>query len=157
MNKSHLLRILVAVHVLLTFASVGAEGFFGWTLPPVLADYSHSQFAGSPFSSPGGVLRLALLWTTSCLAFAAWISLVVFWRGARRLYVVSYALGLLLTLFSGAQVDTSVGAMFRELSAVVGGVIFGLVYFSDLARRFERAPAERTVSIGTALGARSEA
>jgi hypothetical protein len=36
MNKRHLLWILVAVNVLLTFASVGAEGFFGWTLPPVL-------------------------------------------------------------------------------------------------------------------------
>jgi hypothetical protein len=153
MNKRHLLWILVAVNVLLTFASVGAEGFFGWTLPPVLKEYSHTQFTASPFSNPGSVLRLFLLVTTSLAAFAAWVSLVFFWRGARRLYIASWVLSTLLTLVSGARVDTSLGAMFGELSAVVGGVILGLVYFSDLARLFERAPATRTVSAGTNLGA----
>ena len=154
MNKSHLLWIMVGVNVLLTFASVGADAFFGWTLPPVLAEYSHSRFAASPFSSPDSVFRLLLLLTTSCIAFAAWIGLVLFWRGARRLYVISWVLGVLLVLFSGARVDTSIGAMFGELSAVAGGVIFGLVYFSDLARRFERAPAERAVPTAPGLGAR---
>jgi hypothetical protein len=148
MKKSHLLWMLVAVQVLLTFASAGAEGFFGWTLPPVLADYSHSEFVASPFANPASVFRLILLWGTTCIAFAAWFSLVVFWRGARRLYIVSNALGVLLILFSGARVDTSVSAMFREMSAVVGGVIFGLIYFSDLSRRFERVPGERGVPVG---------
>ncbi len=152
MNKRHLLWILVALHVLLTFASVGSEGFFGWTLPPLLAEYSHARFATSPFSSPTSVLRFLFLLTTSCVAFAAWIGLVTFWRGARRLYVVSCVLGALLILFSGARAETSVGAMFGEMSAIVGGVIIGLVYFSELARRFERVPADRAVPIGTALG-----
>jgi hypothetical protein len=152
-NKRNLLWILVAIQVLLTFASVGAQGFFGWTLPPVLAEYSHSQFAASPFSSPGSVFQLLLLVITSLAAFTAWIGLVFFWRGARRLYIVSWMLGTLLTLFSGARVDTSLGAAFGELSALVGGVIFGLIYFSDLARRFERTPAERAVPVGTSLGA----
>jgi len=152
MNKRHLLWILVAVQVLLTFASVGSEGFFGWTLPPVLSEYSRSQFAASPFSSPASMARLVLLVVTSCAAFAAWIGLACFWRGARRLYVVSWVLGTLLILTSGARVDTSMSAMFSELSALVGGVIFGLIYFSELARRFERAPAERPVPIGADLG-----
>ena len=154
MNKRHLLWILVAVQVLLTFASVGAEGFFGWTLPPVLSEYSHSRFAASPLSSPASVFRLLVLLTTSCFAFAGWIGLVVLWRGARRLYVASMVLGTLLILWSGARVETSVGAMFGEMSAVVGGVIIGLVYFSDLARRFERPPVERAVSVGMSAGAR---
>jgi hypothetical protein len=153
MKKSHLLWMLVAVQVLLTFASAGAEGFFGWTLPSVLAEYSHSRFVSSPLASPAGVFRLFMLWTATCFAFASWISLVAFWRGARRLYIVSTALGVLLILCSGARVDTSVSAMFREMSAVVGGVIFGLIYFSDLARRFERAPADRAVAIGVGVGA----
>jgi hypothetical protein len=150
MHKTRLLWILVGVQVLLTFASVGADAFFGWTFPSALREYSHARFAASPFASPGSVFRLFLLLTTSCVAFAAWIALVCFWRGARRLYVASYVLGMLLTLFSGARVDTSVGAMFGEMSAVVGGVIFGLIYFSDLARRFERAPADSAISIVTA-------
>ena len=33
MNKSRLLWILVAANVLFAFGSVGAEAFFGWTLP----------------------------------------------------------------------------------------------------------------------------
>jgi len=154
MNKTHLLWILVAAQILLTFASVGAEGFFGWTLPPVLAEYSHSRFTTSPFSNPGSVLRLFLLVTTSLAAFAAWIGLVFVWRGARRLYIFSWVMGTLLTLSSGARVDTSMGAAFAELSALVGGVIFGLIYFSDLARRFERSPAEQAGPVGTTLGAR---
>jgi hypothetical protein len=152
MNKSHLLWILVAIQVLLTFASVGAEGFFGWTLPPVLAEYTHSRFVASPFSSPGSVLRLLLLLITSTVAFAAWIGLAVFWRGARRLYIASTVLGMLLILSSGARVESSIGAMFGEMSAIVGGAILGLVYFSDLARRFERAPADRAVPLGMGLG-----
>jgi hypothetical protein len=60
---------------------------------------------------------------------------------------------MLLILWSGARVETSVGAMFGEMSAVVGGLIFGLLYFSDLARRFERLPANRAVSVGMDLGA----
>src|SRR5690242_9444317 len=143
MNKSQLLWILVAVQVLTTFASVGAAGLFGWTLPPVLAAYTHTRFVPSPLTSPLAMLRFLLLLTTSCFAFAAWIGLVSFWRGARRLYVVTWGLCLLLMLFSGARVDTFVGATFRELSAVVGGVILGLIYFSDLARRFERAPSKQ--------------
>ena len=153
MSKTRLLWILVGVHVLLTFASVGAEGFFGWTLPPVLAEYSQSRFSAWPFSSAGSVFQLLLLVAATCTAFAAWIGLVCFWRGARRLYVASWVLGTLLTLSSGARVDTSIGAMFGELGAVVGGVIFGLIYFTDLARRFERAPADPAVSIGSSLGA----
>jgi hypothetical protein len=45
-------------------------------------------------------------------------------------------------------VTTSVGAMFRVMNGLVGGVILGLVYFSDLARRFERASVERAAPAG---------
>ena len=57
MNKSHLLRMLVAADVLLAFASVGAEGFFGWTLPSPLAEYARNRFSGFSFSSPGACPR----------------------------------------------------------------------------------------------------
>ena len=145
MNKARLLWILVAVNVLLAFASVGAEGFFGWTLPASLAEYRHNRFSGFAFSS---LIHFSLLATTCLSAFAAWIALVNFWSFARRFYFVAMAFGILLTLSSGPSVVTSIGAMFRMMSAVVGGVILGLVYFSDLAHRYERPPVETPTPTG---------
>jgi hypothetical protein len=39
------------------------------------------------------------------------------------------------------------------MSAVISGVIIGLLYFSDLARRFERVPADQAAPIEMGLGA----
>ena len=42
--------------------------------------------------------------------------------------------------------------MFREMNALVGGAIIGLVYFSDLAQRFERGAVERTTPAAMNMG-----
>jgi hypothetical protein len=149
MNKSRLLLILVASNVLLAFGSVGAEAFFGWTLPPVLAEYRHARFSNFSIANPADGLRFLGIAITSLLAFAAWIGLARFWRHGRALYLVSWATWILFVLVSGAQVRTSVGAVFGALEALVAGVIVGLVYFSDLAHRFERAPV---ATAGAGLG-----
>ena len=149
MNKSRLLWVLVAANVLLTFATVGAEGVLGWTLPPELAEYTHSHFSRHWFWNAGHLLHLMLLATASLFAFASWIALASFWRFARGLYVFSWGLGMLLILFSGPSVKPSVSAMFQEMNALAGGAILGLVYFSDLARRFERGTVEGTAPAAT--------
>ena len=151
MNKTRLLWILVAADVLLAFGSVGAEAFFGWTFPPSLAEYTRLRVSSLP--TPRDVIPLALLAATVASAFVAWIGLVTFWRFARRLYLFSCATWLLHILVSGPRVTTSVGATFSMLNGLVGGVILGLVYFSDLARRFERAPVEKSAAAGMSLGA----
>ncbi len=143
MNKSHLLRLMVAVNVLLGFATVGAEGFFGWTLPPALAAYKHAQWTSFSIDGPGDALRLMLLATTALCVFAAWIGLVSFWRFGRGLYLAAIAVHLFSVLLSGARVTTSIGATFGQVNGLVSGAILGLVYFSDLSHRFEAAPAER--------------
>ncbi len=63
--------MLVAADVLLAFASVGAEMFSGWTLPPSLADYTRSRVSRLP--GPGDAAQLLLLVTCVSCAFAAWI------------------------------------------------------------------------------------
>jgi len=131
MDKSRLLWILVAADVLLAFGSVGAEAFFGWTLPPALAD--HNRTTGT------GAVQLLLLVLATIGAFVAWIGLVSFWRAARGLYLFALASGVVLTLASGPRVTTSVGEAFSALNMLISGAILGLVYFSDLSRRFERA------------------
>jgi hypothetical protein len=152
MNKSHLLRILVVANVLLAFASVGAEAFFGWTLPLELAQYERARHA-IDFSNPVYVFRFLMIAVTSLFAFAAWIGLASFWRHARGLYLVSWALWLFFILVAGPRVQTSVGSMFSAMDALVAGTIVGLVYFSDLAGRFETAAAPETARRVTSLSA----
>ena len=144
MDKKRLLWMRVGINVFLTFATVGAQGVLAWTLPPELAEYVRSRFSGVWIWSAGHLFRLMLLATTALFAFASWIALASFWRFARGLYVFSWTLGMLIILFAGPSVRTSVSAMFREMNALVGGAIIGLVYFSELARRFERSVGERT-------------
>jgi hypothetical protein len=151
MNKSHQLRLLVAVNVLLAFATVGAEGFFGWTLPPALAAYKHAQWTSFSINGPWDALRLMLLAITALCAFAAWIGLVTFWRFARGLYLAAIAVHILNVLLSGARVTTSIGAAFGQVNGLVSGAILGLAYFSDLSHRFEAEPAERAAPAGPGL------
>ena len=149
MDKSRLLWTLVALDVLLAFGSVGAQAFFGWTLPPVLQEFAHERFAQWP-----GAFRIALLGTCVALAFTSWIGLVSFWRHARQLYLASLAVYLLLVLISGPVLMTSVSAMIRGVHGLVAGTILGLVYFSDLARRFEQPAIQGAAPAGANLGAR---
>lgn len=152
MNKNQLLRTLVVANVVFAFASVGQEVFFSWTLPPALADYTHTRFSSFPDMSAGGALQLLLLATNTLCALAAWIGLLSYRRFSRRLFVLALALTLIHALFAGPSVRTSVGAMFSILDSVVAGAILGLVYFTELARRFERAAVEDTASAAVGLG-----
>jgi hypothetical protein len=140
MNKSRLLLILVAANVLFAFGSVGAEAFFGWTLPPALAEYEHERFTSFSIASPADATRLLLIAFNALLAFAAWIGLASFWRYGRGLFLVQWACWVLYVLIAGPRVRTSVGSAFGAVGTLVAGIIIGLVYFSDLARRFERTP-----------------
>lgn len=151
MDRQRLLSILVAANVLLAFGSVGAEGFFGWTLPPALAAYDHARFVEPPWANPGAAFHFVLLATLTLCAFAAWIGLVMSWRFARRLYLMCMAMSVFLALISGPVVVTSIGAAFRLMDGLVSGAVLALIYFSDLAHRFEDDPVERTAA-GMHLG-----
>jgi len=139
MNKQRMLVALVVTDVFLAFSVIGAELFFQWTLPGSLRDYGHSR--PFPPSSLWDLWILGLWATTVMSTVVAWVGLVNLWWFARRLYVFAWATWILLTLVSGPAVLTPVGAMFDTVESVVGGLILGLVYFSDLSRAFERPVA----------------
>lgn len=151
MDRQRLLWILVAANVLLAFASVGAEGFFGWTLPPALAAYEHARFVESPLANLSATFHFVVLAALTLCTFAAWIGLLNSWRLARRLYLVCMAMSVFLALISGPMVVTSIGAAFRLMDGLVSGAVIGLIYFSDLARRFEDGPAETGAGAGTGI------
>lgn len=151
MNKGRLLWMLVLADLLISFASVGSEAFFGWTLPPGLTNYQSGPNSPAWLSTASQVFQFVLLLVTCLSAFAAWIGLVVYWRYARGLYVLACALWLLYVLFDGPSVLPAPALMFRMLNGVVSGLILGLVYFTDLARRFEPAPARAETPAVVAL------
>ena len=146
MSKSRLLWILIAAEVLLAFGTVGAEAFFGWTLPSELAEYRNSLETTA--------FRLFWMGFTTLSAFVAWAGLASFWRPARAIYLFAQATWIFFALISGPQVTTSVGIAFSLLNTLVSGTIIGLVYFSDLARRFERTSLGRSQPVGVHFGAR---
>ena len=147
MSRERALVVLVAADVFLSFAGIGVEAFFGWTLPGALRDYV--RWSGTFGFRQFGML---FLWSLiAACAIAAWVGLVNRWWFARRLYVIACAASTVLHLFSGPSVATPVGAMLDRLNWLVGGAILGLVYFSDLSRSFERRPAP--VTNGATAGA----
>jgi hypothetical protein len=140
MSKERLLIVLIATDIFLSFAGVGVEMFFGWTLPAPLRDYGGS----SGFGLPQFVL-LSLWGLISLCAIVAWIGLLNFWWWARRMYVIAVAATTTLTLVAGPSVMTALQASMSRANSLIAGAILGLVYFSDLSRRFERGP-ERVTS-----------
>ena len=140
MSRERALVVLVAADVFLAFTGIGVEMFFGWTLPGPLRDYV--RWSGALSFRQFGLLALWGL-TAGC-AITAWIGLVNYWWFARRLYVIACVASTTLILFSGPSVSTPFRAMLHTLNALISGVILGLIYFSDLGRRFERGTAEVT-------------
>jgi DMSO/TMAO reductase YedYZ heme-binding membrane subunit len=134
--------------VFLAFGSVGSEAFFGWTLPPAVHDYVHQRFSSLP--GLADVFPLLVLATTVLCSFAAWIGLVSYWSHARRLYLIASGLGVFHILLAGPSIKPSIAEAITVVNAMVGGAIIGLVYFSELARRFER-PAD--VAAAASFGA----
>jgi len=137
MSRERTLVWLVAADVFLAFSGIGVEMFFNWTLPAPLREYAHGSGAFSLCQ-----FGLLALWAmTSLSAIAAWVGLLNYWWFARRLYVISCAAWLTLILCSGPSVATPLSHMLHMLNALVGGMILGLVFFSDLSNRFERNAA----------------
>jgi hypothetical protein len=77
------------------------------------------------------------------LLVAAWIAL---WRGARRgraLYTAGWVCSILFEPLLGPTVNAGHTSALTAASNVVGGLILGLLYFSDLRFRYEHTLRER--------------
>ena len=137
MPKERLLHILVLMDFLLGVASIAADSALQWSLPPLLRE---------AMSVPGPHPGLATgLWFVSAATFVlAWIGLVSFWRWARGLYLVAWAMAIVVAVLDGPAVTTAAGAALDAVGTLVSGALIGLVYFSELARRYE-APNGRPV------------
>ena len=85
---------------------------------------------GFSFDAPVSRQRFQADYTWSATRFNEFTDLDFNGHDARALW-------LLQVLFDGPAVMPSVSLVFRLLNALASGLIIGLVYFTDLARRFE--------------------
>lgn len=152
MSKDRLLVVLVAADFFLAIALIVAEVWLHDTLPAPLRSYIVSQSGASGLAA--GLFGLSLWSVMASLSFVSWIGLLAGWSVARPLYVVSWITWVLRIASNGPSILSPIGAALDTLETLVGGMIIGLVYFSDLSRRFERDPAPDHESGARALTGR---
>jgi hypothetical protein len=82
-------------------------------------------------------LLLTALWIAVAVGTVlAWVGLLYLVREARGLYLASWMGYVTLTLLRGPVVESALGSALSMLTALVGGGILGVVYFSELRSRF---------------------
>src|SRR5262249_16305695 len=137
MRNDRVLLILVVADVVLVMLTIAAEVVLTPALPEPLR-----HFTGLPGWSLANFVRLTFWIGIALVTMVSWIGLLQYWWPARILYVGSWAAWIVLVLASGPSVTTAAGATIETIDHLVGGAIIGLVYFSDLQKRFEERELE---------------
>jgi len=141
MQKDRLFRILVLADIVLVTLTIAAEFAFHGTLPEPLRAYAWSTYFGN-----WSVTAFALLmfWLAIVVAtLVSWVGLLLYWWPARAFYVGAWLAMLVLLATSGPSVLTAPGAALDTLEHIVGGILIGMMYFSDEVRqRFEESDLE---------------
>ena len=137
MRNDRALLILVLADFALVMFTIAAEFALRSTLPHPLRG-----FASSPEWSLADIALFPWWFAIVGATVVSWIGLLNYWWPARMLYVGAWVAWLVLVALSGPSVMTAVGAAIETAEHLVGGLIIGLVYFSDLSRRFEEGDLE---------------
>ena len=130
MQPERLLHTLVLVEIILTVTLV-TIGILGEPfLPTALQSYLQTR-SDTPWSVRDWIL-LPIDLCIFALAVVAWVGLFRGWRCARRLYTGLWVASLPLLLFYGPVVASAVSRFLDTLAVLVGGLILGILYFSEL-------------------------
>jgi hypothetical protein len=132
MKHERVLGILIlfefVLGVLATISYFSLEPF----LPASLRDYLVTDRAAT------SQLYFTILWgmwiAVVVTTVLAWIGLLNLLRPARSLYLASWAGYFVLLLLSGP--GASLSFVLEMMTALVGGAILGMIYFSELAAKF---------------------
>jgi hypothetical protein len=128
MRHERILLILILSELVL----IALGGVVEFALEPVAFGELHGA-APSRISAP----FLTVLWAgVAAGTVASWIGLLYLLREARGLYLGSWAAYVVLTFLRGPSLEAPSGAVIQMLTALVGGAILGLIYFSELRTKF---------------------
>ncbi|HEX8373293.1 MAG TPA: hypothetical protein VF585_10965 [Chthoniobacterales bacterium] len=129
------LRRLILVEIAVTSVLLGI-GFFGEPfLPAPLQSYLDAQASAPLTSLDSLILPMDLLFLV--LSVIAWVGLWRGWRRSRGLYTWLWIISLPLILAHGPDVASGVSQCLATTGTLVGGLIMGLLYFSELRHRYE--------------------
>jgi len=142
MSKERLLTVLVLADFVLGVSAIAVESAMQWTLPPLLRE----AIPGSAVAGTVQTLATALWFVSAATFVLAWIGLLSFWRWARGLYLLAWGLAILVGALDGPSVMTAPGGVLDVVGTLVSGSLIGLVYFSDLSRRFEAPKGQPVVA-----------
>ena len=134
MSPARALSILIGSELALVVMGGAAELALPGPLPAELrlGRLEHAA-AAAPDASP----FLTALWAAIAVGTVlSWVGLLYLLREARGLYVASWIGYVVLTLLRGPVLETALGSALSMLMALVGGVILGVVYFSELRSEF---------------------
>lgn len=127
-------RALTALHLALTFASIGAA-----FLPTTYSSALGEAYASEP--APVFLDNESLMIAMICVLLAVWaasiIGLWVFKRWGRTLSLLSTIATLVITPFFGAALSTGIENALYEAAALCWGAILALAYYSPIRERFE--------------------
>lgn len=141
MRNERVLLILVLADFALVIGTIAAEAALSFMLPaPLLEEVIRPNLAD--------LVRLPWFIAIVLATVVSWIGLLNYWVPARILYLGAWAAWLVLVATAGPSVMTGPGAAIETLEHLVGGAIIGVVYFSDLRRRFDDDSEPEPVSAG---------
>lgn len=136
--KVSVFRALVILDIVLALLAMAADYGLESQLPQALQDYRAAEGEEEFENNPQMWVLIFGALCVLVLGIVSTIGLLVLWRPARLLYTLTYMLSWPLYLLAGASVMTGAAHMLYEMSSVLAGVIWGLIYFSPLKVHFER-------------------
>jgi hypothetical protein len=134
MKQERILRILIlsefVLGILATISYYSLEPF----LPASLRAYpAPDGIAAFRF---GATILTALWIAVAVTTIIAWIGLLNLARPARPLYLASWVGYFALLLLEGRVVSAWGAFVIEMMTALVGGAIMAMIYFSELAAKF---------------------
>jgi hypothetical protein len=130
------LRVAILAEIVLAVTSAVWDIAFETRFPEPLRNYLDSEKSDAWSIADNVVLIVGV--PTLIAMIVGWIGLWRLWRPARSIYLYSWVAGLLLTALSGPTVFSALAYMLSDAAVLSAGLIFGLIYFSDLRHAFGR-------------------
>ena len=147
MDLHLLLKRLIVADILLALFSIVLEIMFEGLLPPELQEFRNRQIEQPWRTADWAIAAIELSGAAFYVA-----GLYGLWKLKKRSRVY-FALGLMLVLIARAGAEPYIFPPPVEvcfaLSAVVGGLILGIGFFSDLSRQFNEDREENAATTQT--------
>ena len=133
------LRWLVTVEILLCVIGMGLAFFDIHLLPPALQQFQREQVESA---SVIDIVTLCLAIPLLIFAIIGWVALFRGWRSGRMLRVILIVASVPIAFLQGPTVQSSLFSTIESLAALVGGVILGFLYYSDIRHLYEKPGTE---------------